>query len=179
MCYISKGEIRKEFATVESRKIERGVRMLLALHIGLGLMGIALLLVNAWEHPLKDLLFSCPTSFFHLYCPGCGGTRAISELLRLNILSSVRYNPNPLVWACALFYIDLRSVWILKRKGTLERPYFSRTLFTVIVSVYFLNFILRNLLLVLWDVDFIGDHAEFWAHSAPFATGVAYIAGIL
>ena len=30
---------------------------------------------------------------FHMYCPGCGGTRAWKALIRLNILQSLYDNP--------------------------------------------------------------------------------------
>lgn len=32
---------------------------------------------------------------YHLYCPGCGGTRAIIELLHMHLLKSLYYNPLP------------------------------------------------------------------------------------
>lgn len=43
---------------------------------------------------------------FHLmtgwYCPGCGGTRALAELLKLHIVKSFLYNPMVLYFAvCA------------------------------------------------------------------------------
>ncbi len=153
-------------------KTERGAWLLFLLHVGIGLAGIALVLIRLWDHPVSRLLFSCPSSFLHIYCPGCGGTRAISEMLKFHFISSIAYNPNPLLWAAALLYIDVRSLLILKRQGRLDRPYFSWSLFSLLVSVFFLNFIVRNLLLVLWDVDFIGDHRDFWMKFAPFAKEV-------
>lgn len=32
---------------------------------------------------------------YHLYCPGCGGTRAMIELLHMHLLKSLYYNPLP------------------------------------------------------------------------------------
>lgn len=53
---------------------------------------------------LRDSIIRWSASFpvcpfyrlFHLYCPACGNTRSVVSLLKLDLLSSLRYNITPL-----------------------------------------------------------------------------------
>ena len=37
--------------------------------------------------------------WFHIYCPLCGGTRAVDELLHFHLLGSLRFHPLVIVFA--------------------------------------------------------------------------------
>jgi Protein of unknown function (DUF2752) len=58
----------------------------------------------------------CPIySATHLLCPGCGGTRALHELLHLNVAGALRYNalitvlvPLALAWFAFCWYKSVR-----------------------------------------------------------------------
>ena len=45
---------------------------------------------------------------FHIYCPGCGGTRALFALFHFDILSSLRYNPILIVGIFVYAFYDIR-----------------------------------------------------------------------
>ena len=84
----------------------------------------------------------------HLYCPGCGGTRALESLLHFDIISSLKYNAILLPGIILFVYYDLRSLlalWLCDDKYFLENKYIP-VLAYVIFTV--LHFIVRNALLV-------------------------------
>ena len=52
-----------------------------------------------------------------LYCPGCGGTRAIKSLLRLDILQAFRYNSLIItILPFAILYIIYKYIFNGKKK---------------------------------------------------------------
>ena len=92
-----------------------------------------------------------------MYCPGCGGTRAVSALVRGDIIDSILSNPIPVyalvlllrMWA-ALLYNTVRS------KGKKIRVLYDWEAWGIL-AVVLGHFILRNILLVLFHIDYLGD----------------------
>lgn len=78
----------------------------------LGGIGITLLLVTDFEiiswYPKCDFL-----SKTGLYCPGCGGTRAVKCLLKGDLIRSFLYHP--FVPYCAIMYIVFMVYEFLKK----------------------------------------------------------------
>lgn len=90
-----------------------------------------------------------------LYCPGCGGTRAVWLLLTGHILLSIRYHP--LVFYMALMAaVELGSYLLAKKTG---RPglYLRRygMAASVGVAIVLVNWILKNYMLVVRGVDLL------------------------
>ena len=57
-------------------------------------IAVAFLLIALLKQRVYLPIFECVTyKFFHLYCPLCGGTRAIFALLGLDFISALKYNP--------------------------------------------------------------------------------------
>lgn len=74
-----------------------------------GSLGVKVLLHNFLKKLFSD--FSAPCYFrthWKLYCPGCGGTRALFALMHGNLRQSLKYNPVTL-----LFLLDVLVTTIL------------------------------------------------------------------
>lgn len=94
---------------------------------------------------------------FHLYCPGCGGTRAFKSLLSFDILSSLVFNPIVLILALGfLAYEIYMAVFLIKR--TSRKIFFNEKIFWAFIIFWAVYFVVRNILLVL-GIDIIGDIA--------------------
>ncbi len=65
---------------------------------------LAYLIIPQW-HRIGLYLLPCPTlTLFHIYCPGCGGTRAVYALFSGDIISALKYNLLvPAAALCAVF----------------------------------------------------------------------------
>lgn len=84
----------------------------------------------------------------HLYCPGCGGTRALESLFRFDIISSLKYNA--ILFPGILLFIgyDLR---LLVAAYLEDDEYLLNNKFIpllVYVAFIILNFVFRNVLLL-------------------------------
>lgn len=87
-------------------------------------------------HILK--LESCPVKLLiGLPCPGCGMTRAVICLLKLDFKGSFRYNA---LWLILLFIV---VVAILKKYGIFKKLYYSRVFWMVIGATILTYYILR------------------------------------
>ena len=99
-------------------------------------------------------------SFFHLYCPGCGGTRALEHLLHLRLIESLLCNPLVLFMAVCLIYYWLKTlIELIRQHGD---AYFSIHLgflwaFLIILVGFFF---IRNFLLLQFGIDYLGELTE-------------------
>lgn len=86
---------------------------------------------------------------FHLYCPACGGTRALGALLRGDLLSCAYYYPPlayaavllPLYWVCQTWYRITRRPH--RFMGRWDSRWVQLGLWLLL-----LNWVARNVLLV-------------------------------
>lgn len=147
---------------------ERDHRFLGRLLVGITCGGILLVvlcyLYFALEPRFAFLSSECPFKrVFRLYCPGCGGTRAVSALLRGDVLTSVRSNP-VVVWGlllCIWQYARMVRSYIRRDRACFSIPSWSWiSLIVIILGV----FVVRNLLLVFVGYDYLGDNAAIWAY---------------
>ncbi len=89
----------------------------------------------------------------HLYCPGCGGTRAVFSLLRLDIISAVRYNIAVPFGIFVYLYYNIRGFVEAYRKND---EYFKKQKYILCIVwafVLVLNFVLKDILLLAWGID--------------------------
>ena len=94
-------------------------------------------------------------SNYHLYCPGCGGTRAVYSLLQLKLIDSVLYNPIVPFGATLYLYYNIRIIVSIRtKKEFLIKNNLSPIIILSTIAIIYL--ILRNILL-LKGIDIIGD----------------------
>ncbi len=135
--------------------------MFLALH-GVAIF-IALLLplymkVSAW---LSGVFGDCLMHRFFIYCPLCGGTRAVAALLRLDLFSALKYNAFVVLMCVVILALDVWA-WVRyfqKKEPLIILPQWSWFAFCAILLIYF---ILRNALMIFWGIDPTGDLVPFW-----------------
>ena len=84
---------------------------------------------------------------WHVYCPGCGGTRAVAALLRGQLLQSLYYHPAVLFTVGSVTaYQCSQTIWRLRdRRGWVLR--YSDRWLLVLLMLLVLNCTVRN---VLW-----------------------------
>jgi hypothetical protein len=93
---------------------------------------------------------------FHLYCPGCGGTRAVEALLRLHPLQSLAYNP--VVVLMLLMVACHLAIRLLEWRRNGQKLYRARiTVNFSFLGLWFLYFVVRNILLLWCGIDLLGD----------------------
>lgn len=94
---------------------------------------------------------------FHIYCPGCGGTRAVYQLLQFHILKSLYLNPVPICMLISM--IVLLYTYRLKKKVGISSFYFRIRIVTakITLCIIFLNFTIKNILLLVFKMDLLGN----------------------
>lgn len=137
------------------------VKIYLWIHIPLLFLFSLFLMLDARN--VFDAVFVCSVeTLLHLYCPLCGGTRALWLLLSGNVLRSLVYNPTTLCLVAAVVYYEILAVLSL---ATRELSYIKKArLFPLIAvgAVCVAYCVLRNVLLVTGSWDGIGELLPFW-----------------
>lgn len=97
----------------------------------------------------------------HLYCPGCGGTRAAVALVRGRLLHSLCCNPLAIYLAVGFLVYDIRVAIAIAR----DEPQLPRVLARYFWGMLFLaaaHFFARNTLMIGWGYDYLGDLVTYW-----------------
>ena len=107
-----------------------------------------------------DIVPSVPCWFhdyFHLYCVGCGGTRAIFAMLQGKLIASLYYNPAVLLGALLVLHYEIGVIVTLRKKDG-KRYYCTNAVPIIIYGVVVLVFsLVRNYLLVACRYDMLQD----------------------
>ena len=131
-----------------------------------GLVLLCIPLYHLYVHqflPLvPDFMTKCvAVRFLHLYCTGCGGTRAVGALLRLDVLGAFRLNPFVPVAAGLFIYYDLRAALAIARGEKLVVKVHNAV--WILLAVFLIAMTVgRNAALVYFGYDPIGDLASYW-----------------
>lgn len=137
-------------------------RLFLTMHFCLLLACLAFPLYVRLAEWIPSFFFDCFLhDRLHLYCSFCGGTRAASALLRLQLGEALRYNALVVGLAVgALVWDVIAFVRLLQNK----KPMFSYPRWGWIAMIGLLSafFVLRNLLMILWGIDPTGDLGVLW-----------------
>lgn len=92
--------------------------------------------------------------FLHIYCPFCGGTRALLSLLTGDVIGALRANAAVAVCVPFAVYLDVKAFCrIVGRRPVLPLTRLRLWHFALVFAVFF---VVRNLL-VLFGIDPTGD----------------------
>ncbi len=138
--------------------LDRKKRLICFFFVNIGLLATALFLVALGRFvagtPLA-IITDCPSHLiFDIYCPFCGGTRAIRSLLNLDIISSLIYNPAILPTTIVFCIYDILAFKaILQNKEKII--HIHKPIWVGLSSILILNWIIRNIILIVWNIDYI------------------------
>lgn len=149
---------------MENTNYKNGKKLYIITCILVGIGFLCFLLYHGFDFQFSGHLSTCfMNAFWHIYCPGCGGTRAIDYLLHGQLLKSLASHP-VIVYLAALFlsyFLPATYTYVMKRNGKKYYRFHPWTLF-VLLGIIVGFFVLRNLLLVFGHYDFLGDCLKYW-----------------
>ncbi|MBE5988368.1 uncharacterized protein DUF2752 [Lacrimispora xylanisolvens] len=90
-----------------------------------------------------------------LYCPGCGGTRAVRTLLQGDLRMSVQYHPLVLYTVIAVLTEGIIRFLSKKRKHPLDHRKRERILILIGAAIVVINWIFKNYMLVVKGIDLL------------------------
>lgn len=96
-------------------------------------------------------------SVCHVYCPGCGGTRAFFSFIRGHFWTSFLYNPAVVLGAALILYYEVRVGYILWRDREQARYKGSLIPVYVYIGIVLLYATVRDVLLVKYGIDLLGN----------------------
>lgn len=104
----------------------------------------------------KFLLPCVVNSIFGLYCPGCGGTRAVSALFHGKFITSFIYHPLVLYTAVVAgwFLISQSIERISKHRIRIGLKYRDGYIWAAL-GILIINFLVKNMLLIIWHIDLL------------------------
>ena len=94
---------------------------------------------------------------YGLYCPGCGGTRALDELLQFDFIESFLYNPLVILLIVYAIIVVVSFVSFFVCKNKLKHIKIVLISSVTALIVIGLVFVIRNYLFVYKGIDFLGD----------------------
>ncbi len=144
------------------RMPRRSVRLYLFFHIGLLAALCAFPLYRALTSILPTVFTRCVLhDRLFLYCPLCGGTRALEALLQGDLSLAFAYNPYVIALGLAAVALDAVALVRLLRKKEPLLPYLRYAWVVFLVSAV-LFAVLRNYMMISGGYDPIGDLGSFW-----------------
>ena len=98
---------------------------------------------------------------FEIYCPLCGGTRAVGAMLRLDFEAALCYNALVVLFMMvAIVFYGMAWIRFLRKKDTLFVV--PKWIFGVGITLLVLFGIMRNVLMIGYGIDPLGDLYWFW-----------------
>lgn len=104
---------------------------------------------------LSTILGPC---MFHaltgLYCPGCGGTRAMSALFAGKFVQAFVYHPFvPFIAVFGTWFMISQTVERVSGRRIKIAMHFREVYMWIALGIIVVNFLVKNLALLIWNVD--------------------------
>lgn len=93
--------------------------------------------------------------FKGLYCPGCGGTRALKALILGHPLISFLYHPLILYCALTALWFSVSYLRFRRTKNPGYKIYLNNGYVYVGIGIILVNFIVKNYLLAVKGIDLL------------------------
>lgn len=128
--------------------------------IGWALTGIVLFVwvfLQIFPLPISKLMLPCIVhSILGIYCPGCGGTRAVLTFFHGKFLTSFICHPIILYTAVVggWFLISQSVDRISKHRIPIGMKYHDAYVW-IALGIVIVNFIIKNALLLIWHIDLL------------------------
>lgn len=123
-------------------------------------LGAVLIVFGVMLFQRYDILppFPCGIhEMFHIYCPGCGGTRALFALLQGKLLQSLLCNPAILLGLMLVLYYETGVIVTLIKRNGKHYYYQKGWLLYGYLMIVVLFTIIRNWLLLGFRYDMLKD----------------------
>lgn len=122
--------------------------------ISLFLFGVTIIILKIKNIEVTELI-DAPCGFYthlHLYCPGCGGTRAVKYMLHGNILYSLWCHPFVLYSFVLMVYFTVRySIYLISKKR-IKKWNFKYMYIYIDVGLLLGQWIIKNILLYFYNI---------------------------
>jgi hypothetical protein len=135
--------------------------LFLILHVAALLAALFLPLYIKVANWLGGVFGGCLMHRFFIYCPLCGGTRAVAQLTRFHFAEAWNYNALVVILCAVVLGFDVWA-WVRyfqKKEPLIILPRWCWITSCVLLVVYF---ILRNVLMIFLGIDPTGDLGYFW-----------------
>ena len=94
---------------------------------------------------------------WRIYCPGCGGTRALEALLHGRVIESLKYNPIVILFLIDVMVTEILELFEKRRKEIGKTAEFRRKINSGLLIFIFLFSLFRNYILHRYGIDMLGD----------------------
>lgn len=100
-----------------------------------------------FKNPAEGFYPPCPFLYFTgFYCPGCGSSRALHQLLHLNIARAFGFNPLMVISIPFVLYLLIAHFDIkVKGRSILRRIPFNKRFYIVMIFVFIGYGVIRNI----------------------------------
>jgi len=123
----------------------------------LAVLGIAYVVLLMLDIPLTKIYpYPCRLyDLYGLYCPGCGGTRAVVYLLKAQFVKSFIYHPVVPYTALLVSAYVISHTLNIVTKGKVTAMRFREGYFYLMIAIILIQFIIKNAFVIMCGTHLI------------------------